>query len=473
MMGIRRIIGGAVCAVGMVGAVAATVSPAYADNGQTDQQILNQCGATSPAAGAAGLTCSFVQTKRTDDVETSSLSYSPSDTPDPNVYNYNWNCGSGPVTLSVGGLWLWGPGWNQTEGPSPIPGAAVQVFHNSNQVSKIKVSSPPAVVNATFSLNPGQWADVYEQSHQTTIQGHWRLSSSPAKAGPWATSTAAFRIDNVVSPGLKRVNVVKRQMTNAEYQRWCGHDLPDPVAVPAAPSAVAGDGQAVVTVPGPTTGGQMEFATVTAHPGGRSCTVYNSTYNMPASCTVTGLANFRPYTFTTVEGNAAGLSAASPPSASVTPTRTLPGVPTGVKAVAGNGSASVSWNANAPYADSYTVTASSGGRSCLVNIRLSGRITCPVTGLTNGTSYTFTITATNKVGSASAVTNKVTPAVKAGAASKPPAVEPTPARDRPGRHHHQPWWRPGAFLLTVKSMGIESRLLVGDGWVWLLALSRC
>ena len=81
---------------------------------------------------------------------------------------------------------------------------------------------------------------------------------------------------------------------------------------------------------------------------------------------------------------------------------TVPGQPTGVSAAgaaATGGEATVSWLAPANSGNQpitgYTVTASSGGRTCTWN---SGPTHCTLTGLTNGTTYTFTVTPTNSQG---------------------------------------------------------------------------
>jgi uncharacterized repeat protein (TIGR02543 family) len=67
----------------------------------------------------------------------------------------------------------------------------------------------------------------------------------------------------------------------------------------------------------------------------------------------------------------------------------------------------------------YTVT-SSGGQSCTTQ----GATTCTVTGLTNGTSYTFTVTATNSIGTSapSAASSSITPrapGASGGSGSRP------------------------------------------------------
>ena len=89
-----------------------------------------------------------------------------------------------------------------------------------------------------------------------------------------------------------------------------------------------------------------------------------------------------------------------------------PGAPTGVTAVAGDGSASVSWVAPADAGSfpvsAYEATSSPDGRSCLVSAPV---LSCAVPGLVNGTSYTFTVRALNGAGwgASSAPSDAVTP----------------------------------------------------------------
>ena len=91
----------------------------------------------------------------------------------------------------------------------------------------------------------------------------------------------------------------------------------DAAQAPAAPHAVAGDGQATVTIT-PLAGGSVTNYTVLSGPGGKTCTIA-----APAtSCTVTGLTNGTSYTFTVSATNATGTSPASAPSNAITPTST-------------------------------------------------------------------------------------------------------------------------------------------------------
>ena len=184
---------------------------------------------------------------------------------------------------------------------------------------------------------------------------------------------------------------------------------------PGQPSAVAGNTSATVTVVEPTSGDTPVSYTVTSSPGNAQCTVSGAS----GSCTVNGLTNGTSYTFTSTATNVTGTSLSSVASASVTPVL-APGTPGQPSAVAGNTSATVTvvapTSGGTPV--SYTVTSSPGNAQCTVT-GASG--SCTVNGLTNGTSYTFTSTATNGAGtsSSSVPSASVTPDLSSGARFNP------------------------------------------------------
>ena len=188
---------------------------------------------------------------------------------------------------------------------------------------------------------------------------------------------------------------------------------PPPPTVPGAPTgltATAGNGQVALawTAPASNGGSSISGYTVTASPGTGTCS------SASLGCTVIGLTNGTLYSFTVTATNGVGTGPASSP-ASATPTApppppTVPGAPTGLTATAGNGQVALAWTAPASNGGSsisgYTVTASPGTGTCS-----SASLGCTVIGLTNGTLYSFTVTATNGVGT--------------GPASSPASATPT------------------------------------------------
>jgi hypothetical protein len=203
--------------------------------------------------------------------------------------------------------------------------------------------------------------------------------------------------------------------------------VPSAAAVaPGAPTGVVatpGDGHASVafTQPASDGGATITSYTVTSAPGGKTATGAGS------PLVVTGLTNGVSYTFTVTAHNTAGEGLASAASAAVTP-RTIPGQPTNVAATPGSGQASVTFTA--PVSDggaaitSYTVTSTPGGKTAT---GAGGPLV--VTGLTNGVSYTFTVTAHNAAGDGppSGASNAVVPGTTPVAPGAPSGVVATPA----------------------------------------------
>jgi uncharacterized repeat protein (TIGR02543 family) len=193
-------------------------------------------------------------------------------------------------------------------------------------------------------------------------------------------------------------------------------------AIPLAPTAVAGSGSATITVNPGAGGGPADSYVVTAldssgnplNPS-KSCTIYAPS----PSCVISGLTDGTAYKFSSTATNSAGTAVSSPASTAVTPAG-KPSVVTGVSATATNAQAAVRFNSPATTGGasiaSYTVTASSG-QTCLLLPAFPDPLVCNVTGLTNGTAVTFTVSANNGAytSDTSTASIAVTPATVPGA----------------------------------------------------------
>ncbi|MET3932980.1 peroxidase family protein [Arthrobacter sp. OAP107] len=196
--------------------------------------------------------------------------------------------------------------------------------------------------------------------------------------------------------------------------------------------ATPGNARATVTWTAPTVGVASSFNVkvldVTTNPAGVQVGALLPAAGTDASLLVPGLTNGNQYRFQVSATNAQGTSPFSAASNAVTPSPTaeltVAGAPTLVTATAGNGTATLNWTAPASDGGSpitgFRVRAFDG-TVLAVTQQVTGNVTTAVvTGLTNGTAYTFDVAAVNAEGTgaastASAAVTPVAPLVAPGA----------------------------------------------------------
>jgi hypothetical protein len=188
------------------------------------------------------------------------------------------------------------------------------------------------------------------------------------------------------------------------------NEVPDP---PTSVSATAGVGEATVTwnIPANNGGSPIIGYDVTRYVSGVA--QGTTSVGVVTQATITGLTNGTTYTFRVAAKNATGTGALSSESNAVTP-RTVPDAPTSVTATPGAGQATVHWSAPAFNGGSpitgYDVTPYIGA-AAQTTTSVGAAPQTTITGLTNGTTYTFKVVAKNVAGSgvSSTASNPVTP----------------------------------------------------------------
>jgi subtilisin family serine protease len=191
-----------------------------------------------------------------------------------------------------------------------------------------------------------------------------------------------------------------------------------PLTVPAAPrigKPLPADTQVTVAWTAPSNVGGSPVTGYTVHVAEAGTTVRS--LNAAAGTTslaVTGLTNGTAYTFTVTATNAVGTGASSARSVAVSP-HTVPGVPVLGTATPGKTSAVVRWTAPTDTGGAaltgYVVRTFQGATLVKTTKVARTATSATVTGLVNGTAYTFTVTATNLAGAGpeTAATGEVTP----------------------------------------------------------------
>ncbi len=264
----------------------------------------------------------------------------------------------------------------------------------------------------------------YVVEYKTSVATSWSTFSDGTSTATGATVTSLsngtaydFRVSAVNGVGTGTVSSTESAT---------------PRTTPGAPTSLgttAGDSQVALAWTAPVSNGGSAITDYVIEyklHADSSWTTFSDGTSTSTSATVTGLTNGSSYDFRVYAVNGAGTSTASSP-ATDTPLA-VPSAPTGLSATAGNGQVGLSWGAPVSdggdaitdYIVEYKLSTDSSWTTFSDGTSTSTSTT--VTGLSNGSSYNFRVSAVNGVGTGSAsstatATPSTTPGTPSGLAA--------------------------------------------------------
>ena len=287
----------------------------------------------------------------------------------------------------------------------------------------LSLPDAPTAVTGVAGSNFVSLAWTAPASTSCRILTNYLISYSSDSGSSWTNltpqaATSATATVSGLSNGLSYIFRVAYQSAAGTGPWSAASAAVTPSAPPSPPISVtgtAGDGQAVVSWVAGNDGGSSATDYLLQYSTNQtSWTQVDDGQNTSTTYTVTGLTNGTAYYFR-VSTRTAVADSAPTQSAAVTP-RGVPGAPGTPSGTAGNGQVSLTWSAAAPNGSTVTghvVEYAPAGGSPQTVTTGSASTAYTVTGLTNGTAYTFRVQAVNAVGTGalSAASSAVTPAV--------------------------------------------------------------
>jgi hypothetical protein len=317
-------------------------------------------------------------------------------TASPQVGGVTKTCTVTPPSTSctVNGLTL-GENYTFTTQVFPVGGIASGISSASNSASPLEAPTVTSIAPSGGLTGGGELVTIkgtkFESGVAVKIGGFNCTNVALVSATELTCLTPASVI------GAKNVQVINTNGASGWGIGIYTYRVANPPGTPTAPTLTVGAGLLTVGFTAPATGGAPVSYTATLSPGGKTCTAL-----APATtCDVADLDSKVSYTATYVAINADGSSTSSPTSASASPKKALPGTPVAPTVTAKNGSVSVKADPALMGGDVETlkITASPGGAFCVITLPAKS---CDIAGLTNKTTYTFTVVATNESGNSAA-----------------------------------------------------------------------